>query len=381
MPFYQNIDASTPEGKRTLTNLLKLREALAAQIPQKQLESNLLMATWNLREFDTQKYGGRTRESIYYIAEIISKFDIVAVQEVRRDLGTLKKLMEVLGSYWEYMFTDVTEGRQGNEERLAFIFDTRKVRFGGLAGEMVLPPLVKKDPETGQNIYVPGKQLARTPYMCGFKAGWTNFILTTVHVLYGQAVANEPERLKEIISLAKAMAVRANDPLEWSNNLLLLGDFNIFKREDDTFKALVKEGFVIPDELQSLEGTNASKNKFYDQIAFKVRPNRFERTGRAGIFDFFSLVMREEDEIEYASAMGEQYAQRDTDKKKANFYKTFWRTFQLSDHLPMWVEIAIDHTDDYLRNRLVPPQKEDESTTAASRAALKKKKAKAPRKR
>jgi len=373
MPFYQNIDASTTEGKRTLTNLLKLREALSQQVPEKKLESNLIMATWNLREFDTEKYGGRTQESIYYIAEIISKFDIVAVQEVRKDLRTLKKLMEVLGSYWEYMFTDVTEGRQGNEERLTFVYDTRKVRFGGLAGEMVLPPMVEKDAETGQSIYVPSKQLARTPYMCGFKAGWTNFILTTVHILYGQSVATDPNRVKEIEALAKNMAKRASDKFEWSNNLVLLGDFNIFSREDATFKAITDAGFVVPKEIQSLEGTNAAKDKFYDQIAFMVRPNRFERSGQAGIFDYFKLVMREEDESVYAAAMGEKYTEKDTPKKKSTYYKTFWRTFQLSDHLPMWVEIQVDHTDNYLRGKLVPPQKEDEVTTAPSRAAHKRK--------
>ncbi|MCP6423150.1 hypothetical protein NL463_27980, partial [Klebsiella pneumoniae] len=91
-------------------------------------ESNLLLATWNIREFGGSKYGGRLEESYYYIAEIISKFDLIALQEVRDDLRALNKIMEILGSYWSYMFTDVTEGRQGNSERTAFLFDTRKVR-------------------------------------------------------------------------------------------------------------------------------------------------------------------------------------------------------------------------------------------------------------
>jgi len=195
MPFYQKINAASAEGKRTLKRLLELRKKLKAEVPEKHLETNLLLATWNIREFGTTKYGGRTTEALYYIAEIISKFDIVAVQEVRKDLSTLEKLMSILGANWEFMFTDVTEGSQGNEERLTFIFDTRKVKFGGLAGEMVLKPLQKKDPVTGQTIYEPSNQLSRTPYICGFKAGWTNFVLTTVHILFGTSAANVPGRI------------------------------------------------------------------------------------------------------------------------------------------------------------------------------------------
>lgn len=377
MPFYQNIKADTPDGQRTLSRLLTLRKALGAAIPKKQMESNLLLATWNIREFGTSKYGGRRDEAYYYIAEIISKFDIVALQEVKEDLSALKKLMEILGGYWEYTFTDVTAGSQGNGERLAFVFDTRKVKFGGLAGEMVLPPFEKKDPVSKQTIYEPVKQLARTPYLCGFRAGWTNFLLSTVHIIYGEGVAQNPDRIKEIQQLANTMAKRATDKFEWSNNIVLLGDFNIFSPEDDTYKAIEKAGFVIPEQLKHLPGTNVPKNKFYDQVAFKVRPHRFETTGLAGVFDFYEYVMKLEDEKLYAKAMGPEYEKNSKGKKrdakgKTSYYKTYWRTFQMSDHLPMWVEIKIDHTDSYLTSKILPPQEEDEATPAPSKEAHKK---------
>src|SRR6188768_1757099 len=102
MPFYQYINASTTNGKRTIERLLKLRIKLDNEIPQKHLEKNLLIASWNIREFDSPAYGDRAEEAFYYIAEIISKFDIVAIQEVRQDLKALKKLLYILGSYWEY---------------------------------------------------------------------------------------------------------------------------------------------------------------------------------------------------------------------------------------------------------------------------------------
>jgi exonuclease III len=371
MPFYQNINPSTKEGKRIIDRLLKLRQKLQAEIPEKKLESNLLLATWNIREFDSPAYGKRPKEAYYYIAEIVSKFDIIAIQEVREDLEALESLMEILGSYWSYMFTDVTEGKPGNGERLAFVFDTRKVKFGGLAGEMVLPAFEDKDPETGQIIYRPIRQLARTPYLCGFKAGWANFLLTTVHILYGESVKEDPARVEEIRSLATTMARRADNKFEWSNNIILLGDFNIFDPKDKTFTAITDAGFVIPSELQQLP-SNALRNKFYDQIAFKVKPDRFETTGKAGIFDFYQVVYRVEDEVEYADVMGDAYQKTEDGKPRKNpsdYYKTKWRTYQMSDHLPMWVEIKIDHTDSYLASRLVPPQAEDESTDSPVKAA------------
>jgi len=359
MPFYHSLKFQSPEGQRTISRLQALRTQLTAEIPVKQMESNLLLATWNIREFGGSKYGGRLEESYYYIAEIIARFDLIALQEVREDLSALNRVMEILGSYWSYMFTDVTEGREGNSERTAFLFDTRKVRFGGLAGQLVLPPLEEKDPESGQTIYKPVKQLARTPFLCGFRAGWTNFTLTTVHILYGDAVANDPERIKEIEDLAKMIANKAAEKTAWSHNMILLGDFNIFKKEDHTYEAITKAGFVTPEALQELP-SNAIKNKFYDQIAFKVRPGKFETTGKAGVFDFFQSLYKDTaaDETEYATAMGPAYLQSSSgkardDKGKQAYYKTYWRTFQMSDHLPMWVEVCIDHTDNYLKEKLV----------------------------
>ncbi|WP_223713794.1 hypothetical protein [Niabella beijingensis] len=114
-------------------------------------------------------------------------------------------------------------------------------------------------------------------------------------------------------------------------------------------------------ELQHLP-SNAIKNKFYDQVAFKVRPGLFETTGKAGVFDYYDVVFRTEDEAEYVPEMGDAYHTTDAGTPRANktaYYKTYWRTHQMSDHLPMWVEISIAHTDQYLSSRLLPPQEPD----------------------
>ena len=47
--------------------------------------------------------------------------------------------MRILGRYdWDYIATDVTEGASGNRERMVFVYNTKKVRFRHIAGEITL---------------------------------------------------------------------------------------------------------------------------------------------------------------------------------------------------------------------------------------------------
>ena len=41
--------------------------------------------------------------------------------------------------------------------------------------------------------------------MCGFNAGWIKFVLATVHIIYGENKKDNPERIKEIEEVAKAI--------------------------------------------------------------------------------------------------------------------------------------------------------------------------------
>jgi len=341
-------------------NALEPKKAIFFQElqPRKSLET-LLLATWNIREFDSPAYGARLDESFYYIAEIISRFDLVAVQEVREDLDALNRLLKLLGPWWRFIATDVTEGKPGNRERLAFLYDARKVRFSGIAGEVVIPPVVVTEPEGGARTYDPSHQLYRTPFLCGFKAGWERFMLATVHIRYGENDPDDPERVKEISMVADFLAKRAREKSSWSNNIVLLGDFNIFSPEDVTLKAITDNGFVVPDPLQNVPPTNTGKKKrHYDQIAFMPGKGRLQNTGEAGVFNYYEAVFVDapEDELLYAEAMGEAYhtTSKDnprSDSGKHTYYRTYWRTHQMSDHLPMWVELKIDYSDEYLKGK------------------------------
>lgn len=341
MPYYAGLRQikNARDRKRIIEGLRRLRAALASQVPARTATDTLLLATWNIREFDSGKYGYRPLEPYYYMAEIISRFDLVALQEIRDGLYPLQKLRQLLGSWWNFIVTDVTLGQSGNTERMAFLYDRRKVDFTGLAAELVLP---KKRGASTEPM-----QMARSPYIAGFRAGWAYLTLATVHIYYGRGIAVDPRRLREIQDFASTLAARANQLSSAPqyepgkpprrDNLLMLGDFNIFKRTDVTMQAITKAGFRVPEELQKIPGSNVKKNKHYDQIAYFRSLENLVPTKKAGVFDFFEHVYRAGDDKAYAAERGRRGRSFDE-----------WRTYRMSDHLPMWIEFGIDAGDAYL---------------------------------
>ena len=336
MPEYKNIDSTTIEGRRTAERLLTLKLELDKAIPAKTVDPTLLLATWNLREFGGTKSGGREDEPLFYIAEIMSRFDIIAVQEVRDDLDALDKLMVNLGSWWKYIVSDVTLGEQGNNERHAYIYDTRKISFGGMAGELV--PEMKKEGGVLKSDFA----FSRNPYVAGFKAGWFKFTLCTQHFYYGEDKADDPQRVQEAKAIVQLLKKRMQSKDAWANNAILLGDFNIFSTNDETFKAIEKEMFEIPVKLKGTY-TNAAQDKPFDQIAFLAREVQTQMgLARAGTFPFYNYVYRDADWQTY---------QPDTTLNK---YRQ-WRTFKMSDHLPLWVEVYVDFGNEYLEKKMGKP--------------------------
>jgi endonuclease/exonuclease/phosphatase family metal-dependent hydrolase len=342
MPYYAGLKRIKDAAmrKRTTAGLKRLRPALSAAIPARTATDSLLLATWNIREFDSGKYGWRDDECYYYITEILSRFDLIAIQEVRDGLYPLQRLQKLLGSWWDFLVTDVTLGSAGNSERMAYLFDRRKVDFTGLAAELVIPK-----PNGAQSEPV---QMARSPYIAGFHAGWSYLTLVTVHIYYGKDTPVDPRRLQEITSLGQTIAKNAAkfsgapqyEPgmAPAADNLIVLGDFNIYNRSDVTYEALTKAGFVVPNALQTIPGSNVAKNKHYDQVAYLKKLTRMAPTGKAGVFDYYEHVYREEDETDYAQVR---------EAKTGRSFKD-WRTYRMSDHLPMWIEFGIDDADAYL---------------------------------
>jgi hypothetical protein len=122
-----------------------------------------------------QGFPERDWHAISCLAAVISRFDVVAVQESRRNPNAHKRLLAILGPQWQVIISDVTEGSAGNSERLAFLYDSARVQPSGMVGEIALPP-------PGDDLQ---RQFARSPYTASFARAGIEFVLASVHVLWG----------------------------------------------------------------------------------------------------------------------------------------------------------------------------------------------------
>lgn len=366
MPFYNDLRPEADFAKRdyarvfpTLSDvararciegLLRLKPALSAQIPQRRSETNLLIASWNLKEFGHTKQ--RLPEAYFYIAEILAHFDLIAVQEIKSGLYDLDVLMRLLGPNWRYLINDITEGAAGNSERSGYIYNTRRLRPSGLAGEVGLWDEITHDSPLGL------KQLKRAPYMTGFIAGWKRFAMVNLHLHPGQGADNVALRAEEMRLLLRALEEKRKGL--WSDNLVLVGDMNLYSRHDDPTVARIKAAGYR--ENAGLEGhdTNASQTEAYDRMFFRTGDYfRMAQTAAAGdsgaVFNPFDHVYRDVDVAIYRDDMLADYTgARDLagdDAALLGYYKHPWRKNQISDHFPIVAEILIDDSQSFLQDK------------------------------
>lgn len=319
------------ERDRAIDRLLALRAGLAQDVTPKNVHQSFHLASWNIRDFGGHRLNPSPRlpESLLYIAEVISAFDLVAVQEVNEDMTEFQKVMRLLGPHWNYIVTD----QSGNMERLAFVYDTRKILFRHVAGEIVLPAKRGKEPI----------QFNRTPFLVAFQAGWFKFNVCTVHIYYGSASDTAP-RKREIADIAAFFTERQKKDGE---SYILLGDFNILNPKDPTMAALLGAGFEVPPDLR--KPTALASANYYDQIALRTQEGVVE-IADAGSFQWQNYVFRDEADYEvYKPLMATETKRGTPAKTDAAAYRK-WRTWQMSDHLPLWAEIKMDFTEPYLES-------------------------------
>jgi endonuclease/exonuclease/phosphatase family metal-dependent hydrolase len=307
--MHEDADAATSRGLRTLRNRIKLDP-----VPSSVLDETLNVATWNIRHFGklrNRRY--RTEAAIHYIAEILFQFDVIAIVELADDLHDLHRVMEVLGPYWNVIVSDYTTDRGGNRERIGFLYDERACVPTGLAAEAD-PPRRKN----AEGEYLPTMSWWRSPYMASFRAGTFDFVLFSVHIRWGDG---EEVRVAPLKRLAEWIGKRSKEKGVFDKDIIVMGDFNIPDEDDDTFKAITSKGLRMPDALRGAHGSNLARDKRYDQILHNPKFTK-SFTNNAGVLDFFRGDWR-------PLFPAEQYP----DMTKDDF------TYELSDHLPLWVQL------------------------------------------
>lgn len=291
-----------------------LRHKEKRKIPEK-TDDKLLVASWNVANLGLQK-----RDDVHYklLSEIVGWFDIVAIQEVYQNLDGLRKIKSHLPAPYELVFSD----KGGNNERSAFIYDTRKLKLLELIGEVAVSP------SHHRYIKLPGidqkfQGFDRNPYLSSFQFNDFTFILITVHSFFGSdSSVDVGRRALEAYAISRYADLQRKSKDAFSKNIITLGDFNIPKIDssDLVYKALIKRGLKLPKHSTKVY-SNINNDKQYDKIAFL--PSIKSKITANGVFDFDSAV--------FPNLFQNQSAKN---------FKGYLK-YYLSDHRPLWIQLKL----------------------------------------
>lgn len=249
------------------------------------------------------------------MAKICSWFDLVAIQEVADDFTQLRALMAYLPGSHEVIVSDIG----GNKECTGFLFDASKVERLELAAEIAVPPSDHK------HIRLRGvsgcfEGFDRNPYVVAFRSGVLTLTAVSAHLYFGSHnYKDDDRRAPEVYALARWAAQRVKTTYAYSNNVLVMGDLNLPKKDDSNtvFKALKAKGLQLPKHSTSM-GSNFDGDRDYDQIAFHAGGMKEAFTGKSGVFDF-------DNEPFFKAAWN----------RSEKYFQTVVKR-QLADHRPPW---------------------------------------------
>lgn len=279
--------------------------------------NRLLVATWNVANLGVQE---RREQDYAIIAELVSWFDLVAMQEVDDNLRGLRAILGCLPNEFRVLFSD----RAGNNERLAFVYDSTKVKLLEKVGEIGIPVA------SHRHIKLPGTEqrfrgFDRNPFLAAFEAGGFTFVVVNVHLYFGSdSTYSKNRRSLEAYAVGRWADLRRRSANAYAKDIIALGDFNLPSRNrgDPIYEALTKRGLRLPGHSTRI-GSNLRSDKHYDQLAFFPRETGRDFTGKMGVFDFDGALFRTL-----------------WDSRSREDFETYMR-YCISDHRILWAQFAV----------------------------------------
>lgn len=288
------------------------------KIPDKSPE-RLLLATWNIANLGLQK----RRESDYkLIAEMLGWFDLIALQEVNDDLTGLRAIQKVLPKRFRILFSNSA----GNNERMAFVFDSRKVTPLEKIGILTIPPSQHADVRI-EGFTQEFRGFDRSPFLASFKVGSFTLLLACVHLYFGDDAARKSieRRSLEAYAIGRWADLRRKSKNAFTPNIIALGDFNLPKVDpgDPIYKALTRRGLELPPHSTQI-GSSVTSDSHYDQLTFFPGDVK-DRFVSAGVFDFDGALFRKLWDPQ--------------DPKNTAFFD--FMKYYVSDHRILWAEFKL----------------------------------------
>ena len=249
------------------------------------------MATFNIQVFGESKMG--KPEVVDVLAQVVRRFDLVAIQEIRTKKDTLmptfiEKVNEGGGQY--NFLIGPRLGRSVSTEQYVYVYDTTRIEY---------------DPSSVGTMSDPTDLLHREPYVARFRAKTPNpeqgftFWLVNIHT--------DPDEVpQEIDVLADVFQVMQTARAD-EDDVILLGDLNASEKQFGRLGQIPGMSWVVTGDVM----TNTRQNRAYDNLLFE-RNATAEYTGSWGVLDL-----------------------------EATYGLTRDEALKVSDHLPVWAEFDV----------------------------------------
>jgi len=246
-------------------------------------KDEITAGAFNIQVFGTTK--ASKEDVMEIISNIICRYDIIAIQEIRDSSGTaIEDLMgdvkEKNPSY-EYVIGERL-GRTSSKEQYAYIYNSEKVELAGT-------PLTYPEDEGTDPFH-------REPYIASFRSTDGDFTATfaTIHT--------DPDEAEEEIAALAKVAEYCRNVLPDDEMVVLMGDFNAdcsYFDEDDSSCPLRAGDYtwLIGNELDT---TTKSTVCTYDRIVVSGDYQKYY-TGDAGVLRFDELYEIDQDLTEDVS--------------------------------------------------------------------------------
>lgn len=250
----------------------------------------ITIASFNIQAFGQAKLG--KPEVMQVLAQVVRKFDVVAVQEIRsKNQDLIPKFLALInaeGAHYDYAISPPL-GRTVSKEQYVFLFDTARIEL---------------DRESLYVVDDPDDLLHREPLVAGFRVRGPapqeafTFTLVNIHTDPDE-VAAELDALDDVYR-----AVQRDGRGE--DDVILLGDLNADDRHLGQVGALSSIIWAISGVATNTRGT-----KLYDNLIFQQTATT-EYTGRSGVLN----LMQE-------------------------FGLSQEQALEVSDHQPIWAEFSV----------------------------------------
>jgi endonuclease/exonuclease/phosphatase family metal-dependent hydrolase len=271
----------------TPTSTISPQQPSVASPASREPASTIRIASFNIQVFGTSK--AAKPEVMRVLANVVRRFDIVAIQELRTTddsvMESLLALVNAEGGGYRYL-VGPRLGRTSSKEQYVFVYDATRVDV---------------DPQSIVTVADPQDYLHREPSIARFQVRSNStrpgfsFILANIHTDPDET-RTELDALGDVFVSLQRNGWREDD-------VILLGDLNVSYQKLGRLGQLPNIAYTVHGEPTNTLGTESYDNIVFDRLATS------EFTGAAGILSL-----------------------------QQQFGLSVERATDVSDHWPIWAE-------------------------------------------